>query len=92
MTKKSSLQILILLMVILTISSCAPEGRTFYNYGFFSGIWHGFCFTFSLLGKLFGFEIGLYAEHNTGFFYWVGFILGLGSLGGGGTSARNRYR
>lgn len=65
------------------MSSCAPKGYTSDEYGFFSGIWHGFCFAFALVGKLFGAKIGLYAENNTGFFYWLGFILGLGGLGGG---------
>ncbi len=89
MTKKNYLQITLMVLVVLTISSCAPKGHTSDEYGFFSGIWHGICFPFALLGKLFSFKIGLYAENNSGFFYWLGFILGLGGLGGGG--ARSRY-
>jgi len=47
---------------------------------------------FSLIGKMFDAKIGLYALHNTGFFYYLGYLLGLGVLGGGGTaSSRNRY-
>ena len=83
MTKKSYLQILILLLIILTISSCAPEGRTYNEYGFFGGIWHGICFPFAIIGKIFGADIGIYAEHNSGFFYWIGFLFGIGGLGGG---------
>lgn len=48
----------------------------------FSGIWHGFIIGFSLIGKLFDADIGIYAEHNTGFFYWLGFIIGIGGFGG----------
>lgn len=70
-------------MIILTISSCAPEGRTYDEYGFFSGIWHGICFPFAIIGKIFGADIGIYAQHNSGFFYWIGFLFGLGGLGGG---------
>lgn len=79
-------------MIIFFLSSCAPSGTTYKEYGFFSGIIHGFVFPFALIGKLFGAHIGLYADNNTGFFYWLGFILGIGFLGGGGGSAaRSRY-
>jgi hypothetical protein len=45
-------------------------------------------FPFALIGKLFGADIGLYADNNTGFFYWLGFIFGIGALGGGGAASR----
>ncbi len=73
----------ILFLILLGISSCAPEGRTYDEYGFFSGIIHGFCFPFALIGKIVGADVGLYAEHNSGFFYWIGFLFGIGGLGGG---------
>lgn len=79
---------IILLFVLLSVTSCAPKGGTQTEYGFFSGIIHGIVFVFALIGKLFGFNIGLYAEHNTGFFYWLGFIIGIGGLGGGARSSR----
>jgi hypothetical protein len=77
---KSSLSIIVL---ILLVSSCAPEGYTSDEYGFFSGIWHGICLPFAIIGKIFGSDIGIYAENNSGFLYWIGFIIGLGGLGGG---------
>jgi len=49
---------------------------------------HGFVSFFALIGKLFGADIGLYAENNTGFFYWLGFIIGICGLDGGGAAAR----
>lgn len=70
-------------MFVISISSCAPEGRTYQEYGFFSGIWHGICFPFAIIGKIFGADFGIYAENNSGFFYWIGFLIGLGVLGGG---------
>lgn len=75
-------------LTILLLTSCAPEGYTNKEYGFFSGIIHGFVFIFALLSKLFGMDYGLYASNNSGFLYWVGFIIGLGGLGGGARSAR----
>lgn len=78
----------IILFVLLSLTSCAPKGETVTEYGFFSGIIHGIVFFFSLIGKLFGINVGLYAEHNSGFFYWLGFIIGIGGLGGGARSSR----
>jgi len=77
---------LVFIMIVLT--SCAPEGHTSKEYGFFAGLIHGFIFFFALIGKLFGADIGIYAENNTGFFYWLGFIIGICGLGGGGAAAR----
>lgn len=75
-------------LILAVLVSCAPEGSTSKEYGFFSGILHGIVFIFSLIGKMFGANVGIYAEHNSGFFYWLGFIIGLGALGGGGASSR----
>ena len=79
---------LILLFCIISLSSCAPKGYESNEAGFFSGIWHGFIILFSSIGKLFGADIGIYAEHNTGFFYWLGFIIGIVGFTGGGSAAR----
>jgi hypothetical protein len=88
MKVKNSVLGLILLVFITTLSSCAPNGYESNEAGFISGIWHGFIIAFSIIGKLFGADIGIYAEHNTGFFYWLGFIFGIGGFGGGGSAAR----
>jgi hypothetical protein len=82
----------LLLFVLLCMSSCAPNGYSSREYGFFSGLIHGFIFAFALIGKLFGANIGLYAFHNNGFFYFLGFIIGLGGLGGGGAASRRRRK
>jgi hypothetical protein len=79
-----------LLAIMVLTSSCAPGEYTSHTYGFFSGIIHGMVFVFALIGKLFGTGYGLYAEHNTGFTYWLGFIIGIGGLGGGGAASRRR--
>jgi hypothetical protein len=87
--KKHTLLISVLLLIILfNLSSCAPEGHTRDEYGFFSGILHGIVLPFALIGKLFGADVGIYAEHNSGFLYWLGFIIGIGMLGGGGAASR----
>jgi hypothetical protein len=90
MKKQSLVLTFFLLFIMFSFSSCAPDGDTYKEYGFFSGILHGFLFPFALIGKLFSADCGLYAENNTGFFYWIGFILGIGGLGGGGSAASRR--
>lgn len=82
MTKKSFIYFCLFLLVF-ALASCAPEGYVAHKAGFFSGIWHGFIIVFSLIGKLFGADVGIYAEPNTGFTYWLGFIIGIGGFGGG---------
>lgn len=90
MKQQHFISALIIISFLLLLSSCAPGGYTSNEYGFFSGVVHGFVFVFALIGKLFGSHYGLYAEHNTGFFYWLGFIIGLGIIGGGGRGAASR--
>lgn len=76
------------IFLLTSLSSCAPKGHTSDEYGFFSGIIHGIVIIFALIGKLFGADVGIYAENNSGFFYWLGFIIGIGGIGGGASSAR----
>lgn len=88
MKKKNFIAICLFLFLTLGLTSCAPSGYEQSEAGFFKGIWHGFILVFSLIGKLFGADIGIYAENNSGFMYWFGFILGIGGFGGGGSAAR----
>lgn len=88
--KNKTIILLFLLFGVACFSSCAPKGYVSHEAGFFSGIWHGFILIFSLIGKLFGADISIYAEHNSGFFYWIGFIIGIGGFGGGGGAAARR--
>ena len=77
------------IFLLTILPSCAPKGHTSDEYGFFSGIVHG-VILFALIGKLFGADVGIYAENNSGFLYWLGFIIGIGGIGGGASSARRR--
>jgi hypothetical protein len=77
--------------MLLLLSGCAkhytPEAYSD-PYGFFSGIWHGFIFPYalsvniiswclSLFGREFLADIQIIGRPNTGFFYYLGFFLGL---------------
>ena len=78
--------------VLLNLTACASSGADATPSGFISGLIHGFVIIFALIGKLFGMEVGLYAQNNTGFFYWLGFIIGIGGFGGGGIFGGSRRR
>lgn len=75
------------LLFLSLLAACAPApfcadptyGSTV--YGFFGGLVHGLVFPIALIGMLFGADSGLYALNNTGFFYWLGFLIGFGPLG-----------
>ncbi|MDD3744142.1 MAG: hypothetical protein PHX54_11015 [Lentimicrobiaceae bacterium] len=79
---------ILVVVAVVILSSCAPSGFTSHEYGFFGGFIHGVIFLLALIGKLFGADVGLYAVHNTGFTYWLGFIIGFLTLGAGGAASR----
>ncbi len=84
--------IFIMVLLMFTIISCAPLGATEKEYGFFYGLWHGFIFLFSIIGKLFNRDIGIYAIHNSGTLYWLGFLIGVLMFGGGSGRAATRRK
>lgn len=75
---------IVAVLLLMNLTSCASSGVSPTPSGFFSGLIHGFVIIFALIGKLFGMDVGIYAQNNTGFFYWLGFIIGIGGFGGGG--------
>ncbi len=84
--------------VLLALSGCA-DSNTLTDHardamsapaGFWRGIWHGICAPFSFIGIMFGMDIGIYEPFNTGNWYNFGFLLGIGALGGGSSSATTR--
>lgn len=84
---------ILLLTFILTgcadTPSCEAVARSS-EHGFLWGLAHGIVFPLALLSKLFGVDYGLYAVDNTGFWYWLGYLIGIGGLSGGANSARRR--
>ena len=65
---------------LIFLTSCAPAGTTAKEYGFLPGLGHGFVLFFVLIGKLFGNDASIYALNNTGFWYWLGYLIGLSIL------------
>lgn len=83
-----------LCLILLTGCASHYEAATFVDpYGFFSGIWHGFILGFAILGAILSFllslvgisfleDVTLWGRPNTGFGYWIGYIVGVFVLGG----------
>ena len=79
-----------LLAVVLTLASCAPIGMSEQRYGFLYGILHGWLLYAAVISKVLGMDFDIYAHNNTGLWYWVGYALGVFSIGGGIFSSRRR--
>ena len=81
--KKSIILSLLFVVSILLLSSCADSQHQVkayvvgYEYGFFSGAWHGTISPFSFIGSLFSDDISIYAINNNGAWYDLGYVLGL---------------
>jgi len=81
--------------LLLILVSCAPEANidkclTVEPYGFLSGLGHGILAVFAFIANLFGGEYDIYAANNTGVFYDLGFLLGIGALtSSGATVSKN---
>jgi hypothetical protein len=90
-------QTILIIAFAAIITGCASQyapARINEPYGFFSGILHGWILPFALLGKLVSWLCSLFGvsfldsvtvigRPNTGFFYYFGFVLGVGSVSGG---------
>ncbi|MEQ1744515.1 MAG: hypothetical protein ABMA02_03750 [Saprospiraceae bacterium] len=87
MKKHQRFALLLLALIACTcLVSCADvepvrECLTGNQYGFFSGLLHGFITPASFIGSLFDDNIAIYAVNNTGGFYDLGFLIGSGGWG-----------
>ena len=96
---RMSLQVVVLLVATLLLSSCAAGpnpgvGAGPDSAGFLMGLWHGLIAPVTFIISLFTDQVSVYEVANNGNWYDFGFILGvMASLGGGGgASARSRRR
>ncbi len=60
--------------------------------GFLNGIWHGWCAPITLIMEMFGANVHLYAEYNTGLSYELGFYMAVISGFGGLALTRRKRR
>ena len=94
-TRKSTIVILLIVTTcILFFVGCLPGENpsvdsSYSSAGFFTGIWQGLISPFSLIASIF-FDVSFYEVDNTGWWYNLGFLIGIGSLFFGlGASSNN---
>jgi hypothetical protein len=83
---------IILFFTLFLFTSCAEVQnietcRTGHVYGFFGGLWHGIIAPVSFVVSLFSDKVAVWAVNNNGGWYTFGFLIGVGSLGFGGSKA-----
>jgi hypothetical protein len=98
---KSSLTLLVLLLLLMNILAGCATGNNQYKgtanehnlvAGFWLGIWQGFIAPFMFVASLFKSSLNIYEVHNNGAWYNFGYLFGLASFfgGGGHGSARRK--
>lgn len=85
--KSKSISFLVLFAVVLLTSSCAESHDIAQHIsgtpsGFFEGVIHGMILPISFITSLFDENIAIYAVHNSGWTYDLGFMIGSGAFGG----------
>ena len=87
---------LLLAALLLLFTSCLPNGNrhasSLNSAGFWLGLWHGIIAPLTFALSLFWSTIGMYEVQNTGGWYNLGFLIGLGMLHGGGAAGRHSRR
>ncbi len=84
-----------LFAALMLLVSCAPGNERFDvdPAGFWMGLWHGFIIVISFIVSLFNNTVEIYEVNNNGFWYNLGFIIGVAIFfGGGGHSSRRCKR
>lgn len=85
-----------LISAALLLSSCAAKRQNVdacvegNKDGFLKGVWHGMICPIVLLYTIFEDDASAYSPNNTGSWYTVGFIMGIGAWVGGGSSGARR--
>jgi hypothetical protein len=90
-----TLFILILLLLSLVLTACAPGTNHFKQSraGFFWGIWHGWIAPISIIWHLFDPSVRIYETNNTGGWYDFGFYIAIiGGFGGFALIRRRKKR
>jgi hypothetical protein len=98
MKRTTALSLAALIVLLMTLSACAPgpnpaektaaaDGKI---AGFWQGLWHGLISPITFIISLFSKTVRLYEVHNSGGWYNFGFVLGAGLFLGGGILGRKK--
>lgn len=78
------------ILALVSVAACAhqPDLPHFGDVpGFFSGIGHGLIAPLAFVASIFT-DVRMYAFPNSGVWYDLGFLLGIGAWGGGAAASR----
>lgn len=94
MKKQKFFLLLMTVLMIFSLVSCAPGNEKFVTEqaGFWMGLWHGFISFFTFIISLFNEHVTIYEANNSGNLYNLGFILGISIFYGGGCKSSCRRR
>ena len=92
--------LVVLVLVLLVVSSCAPGPNTLAKSpdeegkvaGFWWGLWHGIIAPITFVISLFNDNVHMYEVHNNGGWYNLGYLLGLAAILGGSGGGASRRR
>ena len=89
------------LMCAIILSGCAAgrnplKGETMDSAdgpaGFWRGLWHGIIAVIAFIVSWFKSSVSVYEVHNNGFWYNLGFLIGISGIFGGGAGGLSRKR
>ena len=74
-------KVILVSVALLLLSGCASSSSTGLDpVGFWHGIWHGMIAPLAWFISLFNSNVAIYAEYNTGTWYDLGFLIGIGAF------------
>ena len=94
MKKILDFKVILFVILILIVASCAPGNERFDTApaGFWAGLWHGFISLLTFIISLFNDNVKVYEIANKGHLYDLGFILGIMFFYGGGSKGTCKRR
>jgi len=75
------MKVIILCAIALMMTGCAdnvPVSHSIEPVGFFYGLWHGMIAPIAFVCSLFSDNVVIYAAYNSGGWYDLGFLMGIG--------------
>ncbi len=92
---------IIVLICLMILSGCAagpnpmkgtPKESAEKPAGFWLGLWHGMIAVIAFIVSWFKSSLNIYEVHNNGFWYNLGFLIGISGICGGGIGVAGRRR
>lgn len=83
------------IIILLLLAACAAGSEKFdkeagRKANFLHGLWHGIIAPISFIISLFNKTVRIYEINNIGWAYDLGFLIGIGGLGAGGSYSVRR--